>query len=102
MEKDIRLRAQTLKNMDAAIRSVSDEENGIFETWIALYIPDDTKEDEWEEWARDEELYKNCCEFFSRNIANLIAYGEYNDDGYCLEFFNSEAFWKGRKKDETC
>ena len=98
MEKDTQMRAQTLKNMDEAIRSISDEGNGIFESWIALYIPDGTKENEWEEWARDDELYTGCCKFFARNVSSLIANGDYNDDGYCLEFFSPEAFNRGRKK----
>ena len=82
-------RAQALKNMDNAIRFINDEGNGIFDTWIAICIPDDTREDEWEEWAKDDELYDRCCEVFARNVARLIVEGEWDSQGFCAEFYNA-------------
>ena len=74
--------------MDTAIRLLSDEENGIFEGWISLWVPDEATDGEIEEYINsDPEFYAGCCEYFARHISKLIVEGDWNDSGFSTEFY---------------
>lgn len=89
--------ADTLLEMDTTLRYLSDEENGIFESWITLYVPDGATREELIQYIEeDDTFYPKACEFFARYISNLICHGEWNVDGYTTEFFNSGAYEKPR------
>ena len=98
MDKIIKGRAKALRHMDNVIRMMSDEENGIFEAWISLHVPDESSDEDLEEFASDEHVYIEACMFFASNIAELIDCGDWNKDGYSLELFNTDAYLKGRKQ----
>ena len=83
-------RVRALRDMDTAIRLLSDEENGIFEGWISLCVPDEATDGEIEEYINsDPEFYVTCSEYFARNISKLIVEGDWNDSGFSTEFYKS-------------
>lgn len=88
---------KALRHMDNVIRSINDEETGIFESWITGYVPDEATDDELKQEIKDNpEFYQECCEFFAKYISALIDEGEWNVDGYTTEFFNSKAYEEPR------
>lgn len=87
-------RAQILRDMDTCIRMCTDEENGIFDTWITLYVPDEATDEELEEFAEDDPDY-HACAFFARNIADMVVNGEWTKQGLSAEFYNPV---KGRRQ----
>lgn len=93
---ELHSKVQALRHMDNVIRMISDEETGIFEDWIALHVPDEASDEELASLIQEmPEFYPEACEFFARNIAILIDFGDWNKQGYSLEFFNREAYDKG-------
>lgn len=80
-------KAQILRDMDNCIRMCTDEENGIFDTWITLYVPDEATDEELEEFAEDDLDYYHACEFFARNIADMVVNGEWTKNGFSAEFY---------------
>lgn len=84
-------RAQILRDMDTCIRMCTDEENGTFDTWITLYVPDEATDEELEEFAEDDLDYYHACEFFARNIADMVVNGEWTKEGFSAEFYNAKA-----------
>lgn len=78
--------------MDKVIRCVNDEENGIFEDWITLHVPDGCSRDEWADLIEGhvQEAYLEACEFFARRMSNLIAKGAWSEQGWTLELFNRD------------
>jgi hypothetical protein len=78
--------------MDRVIRCVNDEENGIFDDWITLHVPDGCSRDEWADLieGRVQGAYLEACEFFARRMSNLIAKGAWSDQGWTLELFNRD------------
>lgn len=82
-------RVKALRNMDTAIRLLNDEENGIFEDWVSLCVPDEATDGELEEYINsDPEFYVTCSEYFARNISKLIVEGDWSKKGFSLEFYN--------------
>lgn len=82
-------RAKILKNTDKTIRYVNDEENGVMDTWLEEGIPDGYTDDDFMEYAEDEEMFNECCVLFSDLISSLIVKGEWDSKGHTVEFFNS-------------
>lgn len=78
--------------MDRVIRCVNDEENGIFDDWITLHVPDGCSRDEWADLIEGhvQEAYLEACEFFARRMSNLIARGAWSEQGWTLELFNRD------------
>ena len=84
---------KTLMRMDKAVRCINDEENGIFEDWIALHVPDGYDSDELKDLTEGDltRCYLDACEFFARRISKLIVDGDYDQRGFCLEFYNPKS-----------
>jgi hypothetical protein len=56
-----------LRHMDNIIRSINDEENGVFDDWITRHVPDRASDDELRDLCEtDPMLYPDACEFFAR------------------------------------
>lgn len=91
MKKTNEEKARVLMNMDSVIRSINDEETGIFDSWIAVYNPDgSTYEDLVEILDNDDKFFTSACEFFSTAISSLIAEDSgWTTDGYTRAFFRS-------------
>jgi hypothetical protein len=85
-------RAYVLSCMDMVVRSVTDEENGVFEEWLIYGIPDGSTYEDFVEYAKDDEQYKEWCILFSELISVLIAKGHWNKNGYTTEFFHKEDY----------
>lgn len=85
-EKEYR-RVQALKDMDSIVRSVNDEESGIFEDWVTLHVPDGANEDEFKDFANDEESYTEACEFFARRISEYILDSGVQKDGWSTALY---------------
>lgn len=84
---------KTLMRMDKAVRCINDEENGIFEDWIELHIPDGCDSDELKDLTEGNltRFYLDACEFFARRMSKLIVDGDYDQRGFCLEFYNPKS-----------
>ena len=83
--------AELIMEMDKTIRSVNDEENGVFERWILYYVPDESTVDEIKDILDlNPNFYQECCDFFVKEVTNLINNGETDNRGFCVEF------WKGK------
>lgn len=83
----------TLMRMDKAVRCINDEENGIFEDWITLHVADGCDRDELKDLTEGilTRFYLDACEFFARRISKLIVNGDYDQRGFCLEFYNPKS-----------
>lgn len=85
--------------MDKVIRLINDEDNGIFESWVQNYVPDESSVKDLEELiADDPDFYPQCCEFFATNIAELLTTGHWSDNGYSLELFNPKSLRVAEKR----
>ena len=86
---DTAKKVKALSNMDTCIRMLSDEESGIFEGWISLWVPDEaTTQDLIDIVESDPEFYNGCCEYFARHISKCLVEGDWNKEGFSLEFYN--------------
>lgn len=66
--KDARIKQ--LKLMHELMRTANDE--GIYETWIALGVPDEPQEDDFEFIAENSKEYNECFDLF----AKLVKYSD--------------------------
>ena len=61
-------RIKLLKEMDSYIcNTIGDED--IWETWIAVGVPDGATEEDYRFMAEDEEIWRETCALFGRLIA---------------------------------
>lgn len=68
----IKERISLMKGMDQYIRNAStDEEDGIFDTWIAEGIPDGADNELLEEIARNTDSWVNICKLFGELVDEL-------------------------------
>ena len=81
-------RIKYLKYMDFVVRCVNDEENGVFEDWLALGVPDGASYDDLHYIAEHDEQYSHICELFAELLSHLIATGEWNEAGYSTELWS--------------
>lgn len=90
------IKVNVLRSMDNVIRMVSDEENGVFIDWITLHVPDEATDEDLKEFVENDDMfYRDACEFFARRVSFMLDKGDWNDKGYSIELFNSEAYDKG-------
>ena len=64
--KLIQERITLLKQMDNYIREIGDEE--IWMDWIAVGVPDEATEEDYEFMAEDEKIWRETCEIFGELI----------------------------------
>jgi hypothetical protein len=83
-------RAHLLRCMDKVMRSVNDEENGVFDEWLACGIPDGSTDTDLMEYAKDLVQYTEWCILFAELISELIAEGRWNKHGYTMELYHEE------------
>lgn len=99
MDKSILKKARQLHNMDRLIRMVNDEENGVFEGWISVCVPDEATVDEIADILQDDpNFYTECCEYFATHITDMILDGDWTDSGFTTELFNSQAPREAEKR----
>lgn len=85
-----RKKAQAIHRMDQLIRMINDEENGVFEGWISVCVPDESSIDEIEEIiTEDPSFYAECCEYFATHVTDMILNGDWTENGFTTELFNS-------------
>lgn len=88
---ELKRQAEIVMEMDKMIRSVNDEENGVFESWITYHLPDGANEEDAYGYCRDNaDFYKECCEFFSREISYLFNHGDITKEGWSAEFWRDK------------
>lgn len=86
-----RQKANALHRMDQLIRMINDEENGVFEGWISVCVPDEASVDEIEEIVNDDPaFYAECCEYFATNVTDMILDGDWTENGFTTELYNSQ------------
>lgn len=79
-----------LRHMDNIIRSINDEENGIFDGWITLHVPDRASDEELRDFCEtDPMFYPDACEFFARHVANMIDEGSWSSNGWSTELWRN-------------
>lgn len=96
-EQERNYRIKNLKNMDKVIRYVNDEENGVIDTWLMGGVPDGSTEQDFKEYAEDEEMYNDCCKLFAELISDMLVNGYWDKNGYTREFFNVDAYYAGKQ-----
>ena len=62
----IKLRKKLLKQMNKYIIEIGDEE--IWSDWIALGVPDEPSEDDYDFIAEEDNEWNNVCELFGRLV----------------------------------
>ena len=62
----IKLRKKLLKQMNKYIIEIGDEE--IWSDWIALGVPDEPSEDDYDFIAEEDKEWNNVCELFGRLV----------------------------------
>lgn len=86
----IGVQVNALRHMDNIIRAISDEENGIFDGWITLYVPDRMPDDELMYLCKtDPMFYPDACEFFARHVSKMLDNGSWNSDGWSTELWRN-------------
>ena len=99
-------KAQAIHRMDQLIRMINDEENGVFEGWISVCVPDESSLAEIEEIVADDPtFYSECCEYFATHVTDMILNGDWTDNGFTTELYNSMAprdrpsgIWRSRHR----
>lgn len=94
-EETLNDRIKCLQNMDTAMKFINDEENGVYESWLSVGVPDGASDEDFEEIAKDDESYFETCELFAGLISDLLVNGDWNKKGFSTEFFNVKAVWRG-------
>ena len=62
----IKLRKELLKQMNKYIIEIGDEE--IWSDWIALGVPNEPSEDDYDFIAEEDKEWNNVCELFGRLV----------------------------------
>lgn len=88
MRRLVEERVKILKRMDAVMRTVNDEENGVFDIWLSAGVPDGADDSDYIDIADDDATYIEVCVLWAELMSELIADGEWSSDGYSLELFN--------------
>lgn len=89
MRRLLEERVKILKRMDSVMRMVNDEENGVFDTWLSLGIPDRADDSDYIDIADDDASYTEICVLWAELMSELIADGEWSSEGHSLELYNS-------------
>jgi hypothetical protein len=66
----IQNRIKLLKEMDSYICNTIDDED-IWETWIAVGVPDGATEDDYRFMAEDEDIWRETCILFGEIIKEV-------------------------------
>lgn len=92
-------KAQAIHRMDQLIRMINDEENGVFEGWISVCVPDESSLEEIEEIVADDPaFYSECCEYFATHVTDMILNGDWTENGFTTELYNSMAPREAEKR----
>lgn len=88
-DPELQQRIDTLKYMDKLIRCVNDEENGVFESWLSLGIPDGSSEDDYIDMASNIDTYNELCVLWAELMSSMLMEGDWNKSGYTTELYNN-------------
>lgn len=87
-DPELQQRIDTLKYMDKLIRCVNDEENGVFESWLSLGIPDGSTDADYIDMALNIDTYNELCVLWAELMSSMLMEGDWNKSGYTTELYH--------------